>query len=159
MRKSRGQPLIDSNVMLRYWNLTPHSLESHQGFLMRKDFIFIQIIQVVSQSIDEKAQLESVFYMATQNAPTMAKPSFCTSWIAYVTCPFFVISSPFSFIYLLLIIHLINHSITQQIFIESFLTWQGLCRAQWSGTHKDSVCTLAKHSRQICLNTSNCNDV
>lgn len=159
MRKSRGQPLIDSYIMLRYLNITTHAVESHQGFLMRKDFIFIQIIHMVSQSIDEKYQLEPVFYMAMQNAPTMAKPSSCTNWISYVTSPFFVTSTPFTFICLLPIIHSINHSITQQIFIESFLKWQALCRAQWSGAHKDSVCTLAKHSRRIWLNTSNCNDV
>lgn len=133
MRKSRGQPLIVSYIMLRYLNITPHAVESHQGFLMRKDFIFIQIIHMVSQSIDEKDQLESVFYMAMQNAPTMAKPSFCTNWVSYVTSPFFVTSIPFTCICLLPIIHSINHSITQQIFSESFRKWQALCKAQWSG--------------------------
>lgn len=43
-------------VMMRYLNLTPHAIEKHQGPLMRKDFIFIHIIQVVSQRRDDKAQ-------------------------------------------------------------------------------------------------------
>ena len=65
MRKSRGQPLIDSSTMRRYLNLIPHALEGYQGFLTRKDFLFTQIIQVISQRPDEKFQLESVVHMAT----------------------------------------------------------------------------------------------
>lgn len=72
---------------------------------MGKYFNYIHIIQMVSQRIDEAVQLESVFYTAKQDAPTKAKPNFCTNWISYVISPFFVISIPFTFIYLLLIIH------------------------------------------------------
>ena len=39
---------MDSYVTLRYWNLTAHATESHQGVLTRNDFTFIQIIQVLS---------------------------------------------------------------------------------------------------------------
>lgn len=34
---------------------------------MRKYFIYIHIIQLVSQRIDEEAQLESVFYTTKQD--------------------------------------------------------------------------------------------
>lgn len=81
---------------------------------------------MISQSTDEKAKLESVFYMTTQAAPIKVKPCFCTSWISYITSLFFVISTSFTFIYLLLIIYSNNHFTIQQIFIEPLLKWLSL---------------------------------
>lgn len=65
MRKSKSQPLIDSYAVLTYLNLIPPATERCQRFLM-KDFLYTQIIQVVSQRMKEKFWLESVFYMASQ---------------------------------------------------------------------------------------------
>lgn len=56
-----------SYVMMKYLNLTQHAIVRYQGLLMRKYFIYIHIIQLVSQRIDEEAQLESVFYTTKQD--------------------------------------------------------------------------------------------
>lgn len=63
--KEKQGPVFLPYAVMRHSNLTPHATERRQGLLMRTDFIFIQIIQVVSQRTDEKVQSESVFYMAT----------------------------------------------------------------------------------------------
>ena len=54
MRESRGPPSIDSHSTLTYLNPTPPATERCQGFLTRQDFLYTQIIQGVSQRMEEK---------------------------------------------------------------------------------------------------------